>query len=252
MSKFLSCGLLPSGQRSERPLAALDPIGEEYYDAANRMKCEARGQEEFRMTIDDPRRKFFDDLAARWDEQEPSERTMTERLAEHADLLALAGGQRLLEVGCGAGKTTAWLAARVAPGRVTAIDFSPEMIAKARSKGIDADFACMDVCSDDLGAGRYDVILCFHSFPHFRDQPAALRSFRRALKPGGRLIVMHLAGSEQINRFHAGIDGPVNGDVLLAGAEWGALLSAAGLEQHSLIDREDLFFLSASAAAGGA
>jgi len=90
---------------------------------------------------------------------------MTARLSRHVGLLALEPGQSLLEVGCGTGKTTAWLAAQVAPGRVTAIDFAPQMIAKAKAKGIDADFACLDVCGEALGSGRYDVILCFHKLP---------------------------------------------------------------------------------------
>jgi SAM-dependent methyltransferase len=138
-----------------------------------------------------------------------------------------------------------WLAAQVAPGRVTAIDFAPEMVARAGVKGIDADFACLDVCRDRLDGDCYDVILCFHSFPHFRDQPAALSNFARALKPAGRLIVMHLAGSAHINGFHAGLDGPVNGDILPVGQAWKPLLKAAGLRQTCLVDREHLFFLDA-------
>jgi len=197
------------------------------------------------MNFRDPRVSFFDSLAANWDDEEPSGPTMTARLGRHGDLLALKPGQMLLEAGCGTGKTTAWLVAQVAPGRVKAVDFAPEMIARAEDKGIDADFACMDVCRDDLGCGEYDVILCFHSFPHFRDQPAALRSFARALKPSGRLIVMHLAGSDHINHFHSGIDGPVRGDVLPVGDQWPPLLSAASLKQAKLIDGEDLFFLEA-------
>jgi ubiquinone/menaquinone biosynthesis C-methylase UbiE len=193
----------------------------------------------------DPRIAFFDALAAHWDNEEPTSQTMTARLSQHADLLALKPGQSLLEVGCGTGKTTAWLAAQVTPGRVRAIDFAPEMIAKAQAKGIDADFACLDVCGEALGCGRYDVILCFHSFPHFRDQPATLRNFTRALTPSGRLLVMHLAGSTQINHFHAGVNGPVKGDMLPVGATWAALLLEAGMKQAKLIDRDDLFFLEA-------
>jgi ubiquinone/menaquinone biosynthesis C-methylase UbiE len=202
-------------------------------------------QEENRMNYLDPRIGFFDNLAARWDDEEPSSQTMTARLSQHAELLALRPGLSLLEVGCGTGKTTAWLAAQVAPGRVMAIDFAPKMVARAKVKGIDADFTCLDVCRDNLGRERYDVILCFHSFPHFRDQPTALRNFANALKPTGRLIVMHLAGSAHINHFHAGVDGPVKGDVLPTGADWVPLLSTAGLAQATLIDCEDLFFLDA-------
>jgi len=197
------------------------------------------------MILSDPRIAFFDALAVNWDNEEPTSQAITVQLSQHADLLALKAGHTLLEVGCGTGKTTGWLAARVAPVRVTAVDFSPEMIAHASAKGIDADFTCLDVCRNDLGQELYDAILCFHSFPHFRDQPAALRNFARALRPSGRLMVMHLAGSNHINHFHAGVDGPVKGDLLPAGPQWPALLSTAGLNQTRLIDREDLFFLEA-------
>ena len=203
------------------------------------------------MKYTDRRIAYFDALAAEWDDEEPSAETMVARLSQHADLLGLAPGQHLLEVGCGTGKTTAYLAAQVAPGRVTAIDFAPAMIAKAKTKGIDAEFACLDVCSDDLGEGLYHVVLCFHSFPHFRDQALALRHFARALRPGGRLIVMHLVGSEPLNRFHAGLEGPVNVDALPVGEQWDPLLSQAGLQSTQLIDREDLFFLDASEKGSG-
>lgn len=200
------------------------------------------------MKSADPRIAYFDALAAGWDDEEPSSRTMTARLSEQGDLLSLSSGQELLEVGCGTGKTSAWLAAQISPGRLTAVDFSPEMIQRARRKGIDAEFRCTDVCRDDLGKDLYDVALCFHSFPHFRDQSSALRNLSRAMKTGGCLIVMHIAGSRQINRFHAGIEGPVRSDTLPQCDDWAGLLKQAGMELVSLIDREDLFFLKAEKA----
>jgi len=204
------------------------------------------------MNSNDPRIAFFDALAKDWDDEEPTSQTMTARLSRHKDKLGLAPGQDLLEVGCGTGKTTAWLGRQVAPGRVTAIDFSPAMIARARAKGIDAEFLCRDVYSGHLGQDRYDVVFCFHSFPHFRDQAAALVNLSRALKPAGRLVVMHLAGSEQINRFHAGIEGPVRGDALPQGDAWAPLLDDADLTKVRLIDREELFFLEAVRKSRGA
>ena len=179
------------------------------------------------------------------DQQEPSSQTMVDRLKQHADLLSLQSGHFLLEVGCGTGKTTGWLTAQVAPGRLTAVDFSSAMINYAKQKDIDAEFLCMDVCRDHLENDTYDVILCFHSFPHFRDQSAALCNFASALKSSGRLIIMHLAGSRQINEFHAGMDAPVREDVLPSGDEWRPLLEESGLREVKHVDRDDLFYLEA-------
>ncbi len=194
----------------------------------------------------DPRIAFFDQMAADWDNSEPSNHAMIAKLEQQTDRLSLKFGQNLLEVGCGTGKVTAWLAQQVEPGHVTAIDFSPRMIEKAKLKEIKAEFCCLDVCCDDLGCDLYDVILCFHCFPHFRDQSAALANFTRAMKQGGRLIIMHMAGSKQINDFHSALDGPVKGDILPATTDqWNELLANCGLQCKMLIDTDDLFFLQA-------
>ena len=193
----------------------------------------------------DPRIAYFDRLAVNWDNQEPSQQTMVSRMTENVELLGIRPGCALLEVGCGTGKTTGFLAGLAAPGRVKAIDFSPEMVRTAAAKGIAADFACLDACRDDLGEGLYDLVLCFHCFPHLRDQVGALRRFERAMKPDGRLVVMHIASSSHINGLHARLAGAVNGDHLPVGEQWQPLLAASALRQTRLIDREGLYFMEA-------
>ena len=155
----------------------------------------------------DPRIAFFDRQADTWDAEQPQ--ALIARLESLRRLLALRPGERLLEVGCGTGNITRWLQRQVSPGRVTAIDFSPRMLEKARRKGIDAEFVHLDICCERPEREVYDIILCFHSFPHFRDQRAALRNLAYALRPTGRMVVVHLAGSAQINAFHAGLGGAV-------------------------------------------
>jgi SAM-dependent methyltransferase len=192
----------------------------------------------------DPRIAFFDHLAANWDDGEQDSADTLRRLEELAELLALRPGENLLEVGCGTGQLTGWLAHRVRPGRVVAIDFSPEMIQKASAKG-GGEFRVADVCQDDLGQAEFDVALCFHSFPHFRDQAMALQNLARCLKPGGRLIVMHLRGREAINAFHGSVGGAVGGDFLPTDDQFDAGLAEAGMKTVNRIDRQDLFFLQA-------
>ena len=200
----------------------------------------------------DPRVAYFDGQAETWDLSGPDPAAGVRRMEELRAPIGLEAGCDVLEVGCGTGSLTAWLVEAVRPGRVTAVDFAPKMIAKAAVKAIDASFRCLDVCADDLGEGLYDVALCFHSFPHFRDQAAALRNLARSLKASGRLAVVHLRGSEQINAFHASVGGAVRGDRLPKGERWDRLLAEAGLTRQELRDGEDGFLLVARRPAASA
>lgn len=210
----------------------------------------------------DPRIAFFDHHAGSWDDDKSVIDSNIRRLGELRDVMGLQAGMDLLEVGCGTGQITPWLCSAVAPGKVTAVDFSQAMLARAQAKDIDAEFCLLDICDDsakvglrfassqptgcaDGPVGEFDVALCFHCFPHFRDQAGALANISAALKPGGSLVVMHLAGSDAINAFHNGVGGAVGGDYLPSGNEWENLLADAGLKLTELINRDDLFILRA-------
>jgi len=194
----------------------------------------------------DPRIAFFDGHAPTWDQSGPNPAVTLHRLDELAHRLGLQPGQDLLEVGCGTGQITAWLADRVKPGRVTAVDFSPGMLAQARARGVDADFELRDICLPAPASKRFDVVLCFHSFPHFRSQAEALKQIATLLKPAGRLLVVHLAGSAQLNAFHHKVGGPVGHDHLPPSGRWTSLLAPAGLQILEAADQDDLFLLVVS------
>ncbi len=195
--------------------------------------------------LPDPRIAFFNQHAANWDTENPPIDQTLRRLEGLRSLLAIEPGQELMEVGCGTGMVTGWLAERVWPGRVTAVDFSPQMLEQARSRGVAADFRDWDVCTADIGQEAYDVILCLNAFPHFRDQVAALANFRRALRDSGRLIVMHLDSWKAINDFHAHAGGAVQHDMLPEPSAWPELLKGVGLEQSTCVDEPDLFYILA-------
>jgi ubiquinone/menaquinone biosynthesis C-methylase UbiE len=197
------------------------------------------------MNVNDPRIEFFDQHAANWDAQGPSNAVILTRLDGLTASLGLRAGDDVLEVGCGTGGVTAWLLGQVAPGSVTSIDFSPEMIKHARQRGLDVKFRCADVCSHDLGRGVYDVAFCMHTVPHWRDQQAGLTNLAHALKLGGRLIVLHLNSRANINRLHDTAGGAIAGDHLPAPEQWPDLLTTAGLAMTDMIDEQDLFLVTA-------
>jgi len=198
-----------------------------------------------RALAPDPRIAFFDDHAPRWDDDPDDVARTLQRLETARRRLGLRPGQDVLELGCGTGRLTDWLVRTVHPGRVVAADFSPAMLARARARGVAADFRLMDICDGAVTEGAFNVVFCFNAFPHFRDQHGALQNIRRLLRPGGELIVLHLMGCHQVNEFHARLSAPVCHDLLPMPDIWPQALVRAGLQLVSLTDEPHLFLLKA-------
>lgn len=102
----------------------------------------------------------------------------------------LAPGLTVLDVGCGPGTITADLAARVAPGQVTAVDSSDAALDEARQeaaqRGVtNVGFAVADVHALDFPDDSFDVVHAHQVLQHVGDPVAALREMRRVCRPGG-------------------------------------------------------------------
>jgi ubiquinone/menaquinone biosynthesis C-methylase UbiE len=103
---------------------------------------------------------------------------------------ALRPGQALLDVGCGPGTITADLAALVAPGRVTAFDAAPGVLAEARAtldaRGVTTvDLVVADAHALDFPADTFDVVHAHQVLQHVVDPVRVLREMRRVCRPGG-------------------------------------------------------------------
>lgn len=107
----------------------------------------------------------------------------------------LRPGLRLLDVGCGPGTLTADLAARVAPGQVTAVDSAEEILAEARAvaaeRGVAATtrFARADVRALAYADDSFDVVHAHQLLQHLGDPVGALREMRRVCRPDGLVAV---------------------------------------------------------------
>ncbi len=147
-------------------------------------------------TSDDARRAW-DANAAHWDARMADGNDFFELLLwpSVSRLLAVAAGERVLDVACGNGVTTRRL--DQAGARVIGADFSSAQLEHARARSPGIDYRCVD-CTD-LAAmaalGEHDAVLCNMALMDIADPPAALRAMARALRPGGRLVfsVVHPA-----------------------------------------------------------
>ncbi|GIJ45496.1 hypothetical protein Val02_23820 [Virgisporangium aliadipatigenens] len=102
----------------------------------------------------------------------------------------LRPGMSLLDVGCGPGTITVDLAARVAPGRVTAVERTDAALdlcrAEAERRGTtNIDFVVADAHALDLPDESFDVVHAHQVLQHLQDPVKALREMRRVCRHGG-------------------------------------------------------------------
>ncbi len=101
--------------------------------------------------------------------------------------LELQGGERVLDAGCGTGRLTALLHARLPRGEVVAMDRSRDMTARAlehlprKVEVVQADLLTLPF------AGSFDVVFSTATFHWVLDSAALYAGLREVLVPGGRL-----------------------------------------------------------------
>ncbi len=143
--------------------------------------------------------QVFDLVATKYDN--PSLRFFSFCADKLVDYAKISPKQKVLDVATGTG-IVAIAAAQCLQdkGRVQAIDLSENMIHQAQSNlkhaGLDnIDFHVMDAEELEFKSNYFDVITCSYGLFFMPDMSAALKSWLRVLKPGGKLIFTSFAPS---------------------------------------------------------
>lgn len=121
-----------------------------------------------------------------------------EKLVDH---IKIKPGDKVLDIATGTGMVAIAAAQRLSNnGRVQAIDLSENMIQQARQNlkcaGLEnVDFHIMDAENLEFESNYFDVITCSYGLFFIPDMSAALKSWLRVLKPGGKIIFSSFAPS---------------------------------------------------------
>jgi ubiquinone/menaquinone biosynthesis C-methylase UbiE len=112
-------------------------------------------------------------------------------------LMNLKAGDRVLDLGCGAGWASRLMAKAVAngnsPGQVVGLDVSDEMIRRARAGSTDHDNLMFVVGSAQQipwDENFFDKVLSVESFYYYADQERALAELFRVMAPKGELYIL--------------------------------------------------------------
>ncbi|WP_309606386.1 cyclopropane-fatty-acyl-phospholipid synthase family protein [Phenylobacterium sp.] len=184
-------------QMATRPIA-------EHTDAANEQHYEVPAA--FFEACLGPRLKYSSCLYAPGETLAQSEDRALAETCRHADLM---DGQRVLELGCGWGSLSLWMARAYPHARITSVSNSAsqgEFIrGRARAEGltnltvVTADMNDFDPPNTEGGdAGQFDRVVSVEMFEHMANWRALLGRVKTWLKPDGRLFIhifTHRAGA---------------------------------------------------------
>lgn len=104
--------------------------------------------------------------------------------------LNLQPDESLLDIGTGPGDFPIRIRRSSHRGRITGIDESPGMVAKAKSANADVEFLHANAQSLPFPDASFDIVTARHMFYHVSDIPRALREARRVLRPAGRFLAV--------------------------------------------------------------
>ncbi len=131
--------------------------------------------------------------------------------------VALTGDETVIDAGCGTGRLSAELAARVPRGCVLGLDRSRQMALAARQVAIERGLANLRVVVADLtslpAVARADLVFSTATFHWVLDHPRLFRELHAALVPGGRLVAQ-CGGAGNLARVIA------RAHTLMARREW--------------------------------
>ena len=107
------------------------------------------------------------------------------------DACGVRDGDRVLDVGCGGGQTTRDAAADAGRGSVLGVDVSERMLEHARRQPMpNVDYLQADAATYEFEPESFDVCISRFGVMFFDDLVGAFTNLRRALRPGGRLVVL--------------------------------------------------------------
>lgn len=121
---------------------------------------------------------------------EASEAAMLALSCERAELV---DGQRILELGCGWGSLSLWMAARYPASEITAISNSGSQRAYIEAQAAERGLKNLRVVTCDINdfqpEGQFDRIVSVEMFEHVRNHNQLLGRVASWLRPGGQLFV---------------------------------------------------------------
>jgi SAM-dependent methyltransferase len=165
------------------------------------------------------------------------------------EMLGLRQGWRCLEIGCGNGSISQWLAGRVGPaGAAVASDMDLQYVSGLKTPNL--EIRRINILEDPVEEGAYDLVTARAVLHHIASPEKAVQRMAAALKPGGALLSIEpdmlpatTAQPESMLKFWQGwLEWSVEAGIdFFIGRKMPAMMAVAGLESVSAEGHSALF-----------
>lgn len=193
------------------------------------------------------KKDFFNNSAKEWDIKElPQNLLRIDNIFEEYDINPTG---KILDVGCGTGILVPVLLSRSEPPfTIFELDFSLEMLRENHAKNLKRshlNFINGNALKTPVPDQTFQWIIALAVLPHLGDSLDAIHEWSRIISPGGTLVLLHLMNSQELNEFHAQLDGIVKHDRLAPVTELANLFSENGWVIELKKEQKELYLLKA-------
>lgn len=113
-------------------------------------------------------------------------------------------GIKVLDLGCGTGELIFELTNKFNNLEVTGIDFSEKMIEISKKRNPSAKHLQMDASELNILDSKYDIILCTHSMPYYKEPKNVFKHLNNLLSDEGKLLIGFASGDSIYDKFILG------------------------------------------------
>ncbi len=129
-------------------------------------------------------------------------------LALTCERARIGDGQSILELGCGWGSLTLWMAEKYPQARITGVSHSrtqrEHILAEARRRGLgNVEIITCDMNEFDFPAESVDRVVSVEMFEHMKNWPRLMANIARWLRPGGMFFAHVFTHSKFCYHFEA-------------------------------------------------
>ncbi|HZJ77975.1 MAG TPA: class I SAM-dependent methyltransferase [Clostridia bacterium] len=184
---------------------------------------------------------YFNFVAHKWDSMVYHD---AEKIENLLGILNIGKGNSVLDVGTGTGVLIPFLCRAVGKrGKVVGVDVAENMIKTAKQKFdfYNVEFVVADILTASLKQKRYDYVICYSMFPHFKDKALTIKKLSSYLSKNGKLAIFHSQSRSEINALHEKNTTLTSASYLPDANEIESYFHSNGLKTFARVDNKDMF-----------